>query len=90
TVRGDNHPELRFLSTKAAFAWGSLFPNNDYCQSLKQSVQNLADVQRGYLSGRYEDADLGPNRAINVNTNAIILESLLYQLQGDRPLTFVS
>ena len=90
TVRGQNHPELRFLSTKAAFAWSSLFPDSSYSQTLRQSVQNLADPQRGYLSGRYENPDLGPNQAINVNTNAIILESLLYQTQGGRPLTYPS
>ncbi|NEQ32327.1 MAG: DUF3131 domain-containing protein [Leptolyngbya sp. SIO4C5] len=88
TVRGRSHPELRFLSTKAAFALSSLFPDDDYCQILRRSVQSLADVERGYLSGRYENSDLGPNRAINVNTNAIILESLLYQNRGGRPLTY--
>ncbi len=86
-VKGQTHPELRFLSTKAAFAWNSLFPNNDYGQTLRQAVQNLADEQKGYLSGRYEDPDLGPNKAININTNAIILESLLYQAQHGQPLT---
>ncbi|MEM9807479.1 MAG: DUF3131 domain-containing protein [Cyanobacteria bacterium P01_D01_bin.56] len=90
TVQGQNHPELRFLSTKAAFAWHNLFPDSSYGQTLRQSVQNLADDQRGYLSGRYEDPDLGPNRAININTNAIILESLLYQVQGNRPLIYPS
>ncbi|MEM9504122.1 MAG: DUF3131 domain-containing protein, partial [Cyanobacteria bacterium P01_E01_bin.43] len=79
-------PDLRFVSTKAAFALGSLFPQDGYCQLLRQSVQTLADTQRGYLSGRYENPDLGPNRALNVNTNAVVLESLLYQAQGDRPL----
>lgn len=86
-IQGQDHPELRFLSTKAAFALGSLFPDDPYCQRLRQSVQTLADTQRGYLSGRYENPDLGPNRALNVNTNAVVLESLLYHVQGDRPLT---
>lgn len=86
TTRGNSHPELRFLSTKAAFAWQSLFPDDPYCQTLRHAVQNLADIHRGYLSGRYEDSELGPNRAININTNAIILESLLYQAQGGYPL----
>lgn len=89
-VNGKNHPNLRFLSTKAAFAWSSLFPNNDYCQTLRQAVQNLADEHQGYLSGRYENPDLGPNKAINVNTNAIILESLLYKTQNGHPLAHTS
>jgi hypothetical protein len=86
-LQGRQHPELRFLSTKAAFALGSLFPDDAYCQALRQSVQNLADAQRGYFSGRYENPDLGPNRALNINTNAIVLESLLYQIQNNHPLT---
>ena len=86
-VKGKNHPDLRFLSTKAAFAWSSLLPDNSYGQTLRQAVQNLADEQRGYLSGRYENPGLGPNKAINVNTNAIILESLLYKTQNSHPLT---
>ncbi len=85
-VKGKTHPNLRFLSTKAAFAWSSLLPNNDYCQTLRQAVQNLADEQKGYLSGRYEHPDIGPNKAINVNTNAIILESLLYKAQNGHPI----
>lgn len=90
TVRGKNHPEFRFLSTKAAFAWSSLFPDDEYTQALRQSVQNLADPEQGYLSGRYEDPELGPNRAVNINTNAIVLESLLYQAQDGRPLIYPS
>ena len=89
-VNGKNHPDLRFLSTKAAFAWSSLFPGNDYCQTLRQTVQNLADEQKGYLSGRYENPDLGSNKAINVNTNAIILESLLYKARNGQPIAHIS
>jgi hypothetical protein len=88
TVRGQSHPELRFLSTKAAFAWGALKPDDAYAQTLREAVQNLADPRRGYLSGRYEDTRLGSNRSIDVNTNAVILESLLYKARGDRPLAF--
>ena len=85
TVRGQSHPELRFLSTKAAFSWGALKPDDAYARTLRDAVQNLADPQRGYLSGRYEDTRLGSNRSIDVNTNAVILESLLYKVRN-RPL----
>ena len=44
---GNNFPELRFVSTKAAFALGSLFPQDGYCQLLRQSEQTIADTQRG-------------------------------------------
>lgn len=88
TVRGAAHPDLRFLSTKAAFAWGALMPDHAYAQTLRAFVQNLADPQRGYLSGRFENSRLGVNRSIDVNTNGIVLESLLYQARGQQPLAF--
>jgi Protein of unknown function (DUF3131) len=78
--------ELRFLSTKAAFAWYALMPNHAYTQTLRQSVQSLADRGRGYFSGRYENRRHGINTAMNVNTNALILESLLYQARNGQPL----
>jgi hypothetical protein len=86
--RGKPYPQLRFLSTKAAFAWDVLMPNNSYTNSLREAVQNLADKNRGYFSGRYENSRLGVNSSIDVNTNAVILESLLYKARGNRPLAF--
>jgi hypothetical protein len=86
--RGKAYPQLRFLSTKAAFAWQALMPNNSYTSTLKEAVLNLGDPNRGYLSGRYENSRLGANTSIDVNTNAVILESLLYQARGSRPLAF--
>ncbi|MBD0261882.1 MAG: DUF3131 domain-containing protein, partial [Tolypothrix sp. Co-bin9] len=53
-------------------------------------VQNLVNKNQGYLSGRYENPKLGVNASVDVNTNAIILESLLYQARGRRPLVFYS
>ncbi len=86
TVGGRAHPELRFLSTKAAFAWATLMPQDPYARILRDAVQNLADADRGYFSGRYENAQLGQNRSIDINTNAVILESLLYHARGNQPL----
>lgn len=85
TPWGTSHPDLRFLSTKASFAWNALRPDDSYTQQLRNAVQNLADSSRGYLSGRYENPDLGNNRSIDININAIILESLLYKI-GHQPL----
>ncbi|NEQ54128.1 MAG: DUF3131 domain-containing protein, partial [Leptolyngbya sp. SIO3F4] len=83
---GRSYPHYKFLSTKAAFGWSVLEPENDYTQRLRNDVQTLGDKQHGYFAGRYEDPQLGPNRVFNINTNAIILETLLYQAQGYRPL----
>jgi hypothetical protein len=85
---GQVYPRLRFVSTKAAFSWFALMSDNSYTQTLREFVQNLADTNRGYLSGRYENHQRGVNTSIDVNTNAIILESLLYQARGGRPLAF--
>lgn len=83
---GKAYPQLRFLSTKAAFSWFALMPNQPYAKKLRDFVQNLADKNRGYFSGRYENSQLGVNASVDVNTNAIVLESLLYKARGRHPL----
>ncbi|WP_335120968.1 DUF3131 domain-containing protein [Nostoc sp.] len=85
-TRGKAYPQLRFVSTKAAFSWFALIPDEPYTKMLRDFVQNLSDKNRGYLSGRYENFQLGVNASIDVNTNAIVLESLLYQARGRHPL----
>lgn len=87
-VRGQAYPALRTLSTKAAFAWAALMPQNAYAKTLRNAVQDLADPDRGYFSGRYENSRLGKNASIDINTNAVILESLLYRARGNQPLVF--
>ncbi|MBW4609407.1 MAG: DUF3131 domain-containing protein [Hassallia sp. WJT32-NPBG1] len=89
-TRGKAYPQLRFISTKAGFSWFALMPNEPYTKRLRDSVQNLVNKNQGYLSGRYENPKLGVNASVDVNTNAIILESLLYQARGRRPLVFYS
>lgn len=78
-IRGKEYPNFRFLSTKAAFAWVALVPNNQYTQKLRTFVQNLSDKRYGYFSGKYENKEMGINTALDLNTNAVILESLLYK-----------
>jgi hypothetical protein len=84
--RGKPYPQLRFVSTKAAFSWLALMPNEPYPQKLRNFVQNLFKQSHGFFSGRYENSQLGVNTSIDVNTNAIILESLLYQATGRKPI----
>ncbi|NOK70975.1 MAG: DUF3131 domain-containing protein [Chloroflexi bacterium AL-N10] len=85
-VNRKSYPQLRFLSTKAAFAWHNLMPNNSYTKKLRNKVQNLADVNLGYFAGLYEDNKIGINKVLNINTNAIILESILYKARNNLPL----
>ncbi|MEO1619959.1 MAG: DUF3131 domain-containing protein, partial [Cyanobacteria bacterium J06632_3] len=89
TSSSESRPDLRSLSTKAAFAWSVLFPQSAYAQQLQVDVSALGDRNRGYFAGRYEDAALGPNKSININTNGIILEALLYKARGEQPLIIV-
>ena len=85
--QGKSFPKLKFLSTKAAFAASALFPDKSYTQSLKQAVDKTAVKNRGYPGGIYEDKNLGINKVFNVNTNAVILESILYQARDRCPLS---
>lgn len=87
-TKGQAYPQLRFLSTKAAFSWFALMPDDPYTKKLRDFVQNLFEQNRGYISGKYENSQLGVNKSLDVNTNAVILESLLYQARGGRPLAF--
>ncbi len=83
--QGNPHPELKFVSTKAAFGW-SVLKTDDYASKLRETVISLADKDRGYLSGKFEDPSLGVNNVMDVNTNAIVLESLLFKARGNVPL----
>lgn len=83
---GKVYPQLRFVSTKAAFSWFALMPDDPYMKRLRDFAQNLSDKNRGYFSGRYENSKLGINASVDINTNAIVLESLLYQARGRHPL----
>jgi hypothetical protein len=85
-TRGKAYPQLRFVSTKAAFSWLALMPDDPYTKRLRDFSQNLSDNNRGYFSGRYENSRLGVNASVDINTNAIVLESLLYQARGRHPL----
>jgi hypothetical protein len=81
-----SYPNLKFASTKAAFGWSFLIPKDTYAQKLRSTFQQLNDPTRGYFSGLYENPKLGKNKAIDLNTNAAILEGLLYRARGDRPI----
>jgi hypothetical protein len=68
------------VSTKAAFGWAALF-DDDYSQLLEKTARTLASAD-GYLAGRYPDGKT--NTSLNINTNAVILEAMLYRRRGRR------
>ncbi|WP_427913075.1 DUF3131 domain-containing protein [Ramlibacter sp. MMS24-I3-19] len=80
TSKGEPVPQLRTLSTKAAFAWHALL-RTPYTQQLVAAVAALNDPAGGWYGGRYE-AGGQPNQSLNANTNAVVLESLAYMAYG--------
>ncbi len=76
-------PELRWVSTKAAYAWHALLPG-DYTRQAVQAVQAAASASRGWASGVFERTG-NSTGGQNVNTAAVVLEAALYHLRG-RPL----
>jgi hypothetical protein len=68
------------FSAKAAFGWASLF-DDDYARLLDQEARSLTSPG-GYVAGKYSGGRR--NGALNINTNAVILEALLYRRRGRR------
>lgn len=81
-----SYPQFKFASTKAAFGWSFLMPDDPYSQKLRATFQSLYHPDKGYFAGLYENKTLGKNDIININTNAAILEGLLYRSRGNRPI----
>jgi hypothetical protein len=69
------------FSAKAAFGWAALF-DDDYARLLEDTARTLASAD-GYIAGKYPDGKR--NAAMNINTNAVILEAMLYRHRGRRP-----
>jgi hypothetical protein len=78
--KGEDLPQLRTLSTKAAFGWHALL-RTPYTAKLVDTVSALNDPARGWFGGQYETTGQ-PNRSVNANTNAVVLESLAYLARG--------
>lgn len=80
TEKGEDAAALCSLSVKAAMGWHALF-RTAYTERLVVIVSTLNDPAKGWYAGRYEQ-DLRPNRSINANTNAVVLESLAFIVRG--------
>jgi hypothetical protein len=77
---GKDAGKLRGSSVKAATAWNMLF-RNVYTEKVYKGMRWLGDPSRGVFAGFYEETQQ-PNRALTLNTNGIVLESLLYSHVG--------
>jgi hypothetical protein len=74
----------RWVSTKAAFGWHALMPN-DYTKKAIDFVAPANDPQKGWATGVTE-SDRQSTKAWDVNTASVLLEIAAYQLRGGRPL----
>jgi hypothetical protein len=79
TEKGEVVNDMKLLSTKASFAMNSLY-KTEYTQKLMEAIKPLAS-ERGWYTGIYEKTGK-INKSVTCNTNAIVLESLLYKKQG--------
>jgi hypothetical protein len=77
---GEQYPDLKTLSTKAAFGWDALY-NTEYTRRLVAEIQKTKTDDRGWMSGIYEK-DGRVNSVATANTNGIILEIINYKANG--------
>jgi hypothetical protein len=68
------------FSAKAAVAWGVLF-EGEYPRRLLAAAAELARPGEGIWAGRYDETG-EPNRALSLNTSAVVLEALAYRVRG--------
>jgi hypothetical protein len=80
--KGRPQPRLRNLSTKAAIAWSAIF-QDDYSRRLRRAVVSAKHPRYGFYGGIFEDGKI--NKSRNINTNAVILEAMLYLKMGRMP-----
>lgn len=84
---GQPYPQFKSVSTKAAVALWSVHADS-YGLRLLRAVDNLYRPTRGYYAGVFEDGNR--NNSLNLNTNAIILEAILFRRLGSRPFLRVA
>jgi hypothetical protein len=77
---GDDAEVFKSFSTKAAFAWSTLYDDN-YSNVLIKNLEGLYNEDKGWYSGRY-DTDTSVNKTLTANTNAVILECINYKMRG--------
>ncbi len=77
---GTPHPNQSCVSTGASFQLWAMFESK-YTDMLMEAVEPLFDQYGGWYAGSYEDGG-APSKAISLNDNAVVLESLAFVLSG--------
>jgi hypothetical protein len=78
--QGKTYGQLALVSTRAAFGMWVLW-DEPYTDVLMRAVEWLFDPQRGWYEGRYESSGAVED-LVTLSTNAVVLESLLYKVDG--------
>lgn len=77
---GEDYDRYKSVSTKAAIGMHYLF-GTPYSNLVFNYVKHNYNEKKGYYAGKYEKIP-GPNRALTLNTNGVILEAMLYSKMG--------
>ena len=77
---GKFRPEFAAVALKGALGLWSLW-STPYTARLADAVSGMFDPKKGFYEGIYENGS-GPIVAFTANNNGIILECLLYKVQG--------
>jgi hypothetical protein len=77
---GKFQPDTAAVATKGALGLWVLW-NGPYSKRLFDAVSRVFDARKGFYEGIYENGK-GPIRTFTANNNGIILECLLYKVQG--------
>ncbi len=80
--KGEKIDYLRSFSVKAAIGMGLYF-QDEYGEIIFNKARQQYDPEKGFYAGIYENGEL--NASVNVNTNGVILESLLFLAHGRKP-----
>ncbi|MEA1880258.1 MAG: DUF3131 domain-containing protein [Campylobacterota bacterium] len=78
--KGEDYDDFKAVSTKAGIGMRYLF-DTPYANKVFNYLKNNNDEKKGFYAGIYEKRP-GQNKAMTLNTNAIILESILSAKMG--------
>ncbi|MFW6241752.1 MAG: DUF3131 domain-containing protein [Thermodesulfobacteriota bacterium] len=80
TEKGDYVPQFAAVALKGAFGLWTLW-DTEYTDLLYDLISGLYNPEKGFYEGRYERSG-APINTFTSNNNGIILETLLYKVQG--------
>ena len=76
----EDYNDFKSVSTKAGLAMKYLF-DTPYANKIFDYLKNNYHPKKGYYAGIYETF-AGANKALTLNTNSLVLETLLYSKMG--------